>query len=118
MNELRVKRVYEAKDEADGMRILVDRLWPRGITKADAKLDAWIRAVAPSTELRKAFHGGNLSFDDFKARLIAGLEANDQAKAFKAEIRGILEKRNVTLLFSAKDTEHNNAVVLRDWILD
>lgn len=116
MHELKVKRVYQESDAADGIRILVDRMWPRGISKD--RMDAWIKSVAPSAELRKRFHDGTLSFDQFKEQMVKELEASGMAQAFKRKVRDVLDKSNVTLLFAAKDAEHNNAVVLKEWILD
>ena len=115
MQELKVKRVYQESDAADGIRILVDRMWPRGISKD--RMDAWIKSVAPSSELRKHFHDGTLSFEQFKEKMVKELEASDTAQAFKLKVREVLHKSDVTLLFAAKDEEHNNAVVLKGWIL-
>lgn len=105
-----IKRVYEAAHEADGKRILVDRLWPRGLAKADAKVDLWLKDVAPSTELRKWFGHDPAKWEEFQKRYRAELKDNPAL----AELTAIVQEGTVTLLFAAKDTEHCHAVVLRD----
>ena len=112
MRRLRLKRVYETPAEEDGLRILVDRLWPRGLTREAARLDAWIKEVAPSTELRRWFHHDRARWDDFRRRYAAELEANPSSLE---ELHGKLRGRGVaTLLFSAQDLERNNAVALKE----
>lgn len=109
----KIKRVYERPDKEDGVRILVDRLWPRGLTKAKASVDLWLKDVAPSTELRKWFGHDPAKWTEFKTRYRAELRENDeQVKLLKAEIA----KGKVTLVYGAKDEEHNEAVVLQEFL--
>lgn len=116
MGELKVKRIYEAPDETDGARILVDRLWPRGISKEKAKLTEWDKNISPSNELRKWFGHDPEKFAEFRSRYTSELDANPEAGAFATRISKLLEDGNVTLLFGAKDLEHNNAVVVKEWL--
>jgi uncharacterized protein YeaO (DUF488 family) len=110
--EIKVKRAYEKPAKDDGIRILVDRLWPRGITKQAAKIDLWLKEIAPSTELRKWFHHDPAQWTEFKKRYLAELKKNKEpVTALKAE----LKKGTVTLIYSAKDEEHNQALVLKEW---
>ncbi|MDE2133273.1 MAG: DUF488 family protein [Alphaproteobacteria bacterium] len=113
---LRLKRVYEAPDESDGLRILVDRLWPRGIAKEKAHIDLWLKDVAPSNDLRRRFHGKPGAWKEFTAAYAKEL-AREPALSLAAAIEGNLADTAVTLLYAARDTEHNNAVALRDWLL-
>ena len=108
---LQLKRVYEAPSKSDGTRILVDRLWPRGLTKEKARVDLWLKEVAPSTDLRKWFAHDPAKWPEFKARYNAELKHNARQLAVlkQAVVRG-----PATLLYGAKDTEHNEAVVLQD----
>ena len=106
----RLKRVYETPAEADGMRVLVDRLWPRGLSKEKAAVDLWLKDVAPSDALRREFHAHPERFDAFRKAYVDELQGNE---AF-AELRALARKRKLTLLFAAKDEARNNAVVLRD----
>jgi uncharacterized protein YeaO (DUF488 family) len=112
---LRIKRVYEPSDDGDGKRILVDRLWPRGLSKKKAHVDAWLKEVAPSPELRRWFGHDPDKWNEFRRRYRDELEKNPEAvEALKKEIG----KSNATLLYGAKDEEHNHAIVLRDFIID
>lgn len=104
-----VKRIYEPIASRDGYRILVDRLWPRGIKKEDADIDTWLKEVAPSTELRKWFHGGEGNFAEFRKKYLAELKQNPALKELKALIK---EKKKVTLLYGAKNEEENHAIIL------
>ncbi len=109
--EIRIKRVYEQPDQHDGRRILVDRLWPRGLTKEKASIDLWLKDIAPGTELRKWFAHDTGRWEEFKERYLAELKENsEQIRILKQE----LDKGVVTLVYGAKDEEHNQAVVLRD----
>jgi uncharacterized protein YeaO (DUF488 family) len=109
---LRVKRVYDKSQKEDGWRVLVDRLWPRGMTKEAAKIDLWMKEVAPSDALRKSFRHDVNKWPDFQKRYRAELK---QKKKLLAELKKIeKEHRTLTLLFGAKDTEHNQAVVLAE----
>jgi uncharacterized protein YeaO (DUF488 family) len=104
-----VKRIYEPIAPKDGYRILVDRLWPRGIKKENAEIDTWLKEVAPSTELRKWFHGGEGNFAEFRKKYLAELKQNPALKELKALIK---EKKKVTLLYGAKNEEENHAIIL------
>lgn len=106
----RLKRVYAAPAEADGMRVLVDRLWPRGLSKDKAAVDLWLKDVAPSDALRHEFHAHPERFDAFRKAYAAELQGNEAL----AELRALARRRKVTLLYAAKDEARNNAVVLRD----
>ena len=112
---VKVKRVYEAADDEDGQRILVDRLWPRGIAKDKARIDLWLKDIAPSHALRKRFHGKPEDWDAFRAAYAAELKGDDAQAAFK-ELRSRLRKGPVTLLYAARDERHNNAVALKAWL--
>ena len=116
MSELKIKRIYEEASADDGYRILVDRLWPRGISKEKAQIDKWAREISPSAELRKWFHHEPEKFPEFCRRYFEELQNNEEASAFREMICEKLKTGNVTLLFSAKDEGCNNAVVLRDWL--
>jgi uncharacterized protein YeaO (DUF488 family) len=109
--KLKLKRVYEDPSKEDGTRILVDRLWPRGLTKEKAHVDLWLKEVAPSNELRKWFAHDPAKWPEFKARYKAELKHNTSQFALlkQAVVRG-----PATLLYGAKDTEHNEAIVLQD----
>ncbi len=113
MGEIVVKRVYEPADAADGFRALVDRLWPRGVSKERAELDAWWKELAPSAELRTAWHSEPDRFEEFAAAYRAELDAVDLAGALDV----IRFRDRVTLLFGSHDTERNHAIVLRDYLL-
>ena len=108
-----IKRAYEAPSESDGYRILVDRLWPRGLAKAAAHLDLWLKDIAPSSALRTWFGHEPSRFAEFKRRYIAELKANTGAVA---EIERIVARTSVTLVYSAKDEAHNQAIVLKDFL--
>jgi uncharacterized protein YeaO (DUF488 family) len=110
---LKIKRVYEHPDAQDGTRILVDRLWPRGLTKAKASVDVWMKDVAPSTTLRKWFAHDPDKWAEFKTRYRAELRANkEQVARLKTE----MGKKRVTLVYGAKDEEHNEALVLQEFL--
>lgn len=111
---IQLKRIYEKPEKADGFRVLVDRLWPRGISKEKAHLDLWLKEIAPSTELRQWFSHDPKKWAEFEKRYRRELSKNT---AFR-ELKDTLKKHKAaTLLFSAKDEEHNEAVVLREFIL-
>lgn len=113
---LRVKRVYEEPEKADGERILVDRIWPRGLSKEKARLSNWRKELAPSNDLRKWFGHDPEQWEGFKERYRAELEGAGKM----GDLREIAEKagENVTLLFGAKDTKHNNARALEAFVED
>lgn len=108
--DVRVKRVYEDPASGDGYRILVDRVWPRGLRKEEVGLDEWLKEVGPSTELRRWFGHDPDRFAEFAARYRAELEGSAPLARLRDRCR---EHPVVTLLYGAKDTEHNQAVVLR-----
>ncbi|NTJ61870.1 DUF488 domain-containing protein [Agrobacterium rhizogenes] len=110
---LRIKRIYEPADDGDGKRILVDRLWPRGISKNDAHIDAWVKDVAPSAELRHWFGHDPKKWDEFRRRYQDELKKNSKAVE---ELREQIGQSTATLLYGARDTEHNNAIVLMNFI--
>ncbi len=110
-----LKRAYEPASEADGVRILVDRLWPRGVTKKAAAIDRWAKDAAPSTELRKWFGHQPARWKEFGQRYRA--ELKDKRDELDA-IRAIAETGPVTLIYAAHDTAHSHAIVLRDALLD
>jgi uncharacterized protein YeaO (DUF488 family) len=105
-----LKRAYEAPSPDDGRRILVDRLWPRGVTKEEARIDEWVKAVAPSAELRRWFGHRPDRWPEFRERYKTELAGNP---AF-AELRDLVAAGPATLVYAAKDEAHNNAVVLRE----
>jgi len=105
------KRIYEDPANNDGYRALVDRIWPRGVSKEKAKLDEWMKEIAPSDELRKWFDHDPDKFDEFKKRYIKELE--DKSDLIKQLVEKSEEKK-VTLLYGAKDEQHNQAVVLKE----
>jgi len=112
---LRIKRVYKPPDSEDGARVLVDRLWPRGLSRERAQIDLWLKDIAPSDALRRRFHGDPTGWDEFTTAYFAELE---QAPAQSA-VRTLLDRLShgpVTLLFAARDETHNNAVALKDWL--
>jgi uncharacterized protein YeaO (DUF488 family) len=113
---LSVKRVYAPPEDGDGLRVLVDRLWPRGVTKEKARIDLWLKEIAPSHELRKRFHGHPALWDEFKAAYAREL-TQEPAQLHVTEILERLRETPVTLLYAAKDEDRNNAVALRDWLL-
>ena len=113
--ELSVKRIYDPPAGTDGLRILVDRLWPRGIAKDKAAIDLWLRDLAPSNTLRQRFHGKPADWAAFRAAYAREL-AGDAAQAAVATLRGHLAEGPVTLLYAARDTAHNNAVALKAWL--
>lgn len=115
--EIRLKRIYLPFEPTDGHRILVDRLWPRGIAKEKAKIECWHKEVAPSSVLRNRFHRGEVSYVQFRQLYMDELESNPEAGMFVEECRKWQAAGSITLLFGAKDEEQNNAVVLRDWIV-
>ena len=109
-----VKRVYEAVSAADGVRVLVDRLWPRGLTKEDAAVKLWLREIAPSNELRQWFHANPEAWRVFRKRYLKEL-ASAEGSAAVEKLHHLAEgKRQVTLLYASRNVEHNNATVLKE----
>ena len=110
---VKLKRVYASPSHDDGYRVLVDRLWPRGIAKADAQVDDWLKSVAPSAELRKWFHEDGSRWAEFRRRYLAELTQHRDGLRSLAKKAG---KESVTLVYSAKNESHNNAVVLKQYL--
>jgi len=110
MTNIRIKRAYEEPDGEDGTRILVDRLWPRGLTKEKAKVDLWLKDVAPSTELRKWFAHDPAKWAEFRSRYLEELKGK---KEQLSRLRQEAAKGAVTLVYGAKDQQHNEAVILQ-----
>ncbi len=115
MPVLKIKRVYNPPGDDDGARVLVDRLWPRGLSKDKAAVDLWLKDIAPSDGLRKRFHGKPEDWEQFRA---AYADELDEAVAHAAvqTLREQLRQGPVTLLFAARDEHHNNAVALEEWL--
>ena len=110
-----MKRVYKPPDDEDGIRVLVDRLWPRGLSRESAQITLWLKEIAPSNTLRRRFHGDPESWEEFKTAYIAELEREPAQSA----VRDLLDRQTrepVTLLFAARDETRNNAVALKEWL--
>lgn len=110
--KIQLKRIYEEPDEKDGYRILVDRLWPRGVSKEKAHLDLWLKDIAPSTELRKWFNHDPDKWNQFQKKYLKELKENKEAVD---TLKEHLKKGTITLLYAAKDEAHNEAEVLKDY---
>ena len=110
---IKVKRVYDEPAKSDGLRVLVDRIWPRGLKKSDAQIDEWFREIAPSTSLRKWFKHDPSKWEQFKRKYGTELEEHRDEVEKLARKSG---KRRVTLLFGAKDTAHNNALAQKEYL--
>jgi uncharacterized protein YeaO (DUF488 family) len=112
-NEIRIKRIHEPPDDDDGMRILVDRVWPRGVTKEAAALMLWLKEIAPSAALRKWFGHDPARWEEFGRRYRAELDRNE---ASVVRLGDLLRKGRVTLLYGAHDVAHNHAIILMSYI--
>ncbi|MBY5447676.1 DUF488 domain-containing protein [Rhizobium leguminosarum] len=112
---LHIKRIYEPKDDKDGMRILVDRLWPRGLTKQDAAVDIWLKDIAPSPALRRWFGHDPAKWTEFQRRYRDELEKNPSTVE---ELKRQIGQADATLLYAAKDLHHNHAIVLQRFVGD
>ena len=110
---INIRRIYEPPTEHDGQRVLVDRIWPRGVSREEAALDLWLKDIAPSTQLRKWFGHDPSRFDAFRDRYRQELEHNPQAVA---ELAALAKKGDVLLLYSAHDKQFNQAVVLAEYL--
>ena len=110
---IKLKRVYEVPESDDGFRVLVDRLWPRGVSKSSAQLDLWLKEIAPSTELRKWFGHDPLKWTKFRDRYFRELDNNPKAVE---QLREQVRHGIVTLVYGAKDQEHNDAVALKEYL--
>lgn len=116
MNTIRIKRIYAEPSVEDGFRVLVDRLWPRGVSREKAFIDFWAKSITPSTEIRKEFHHKLDKWGDFRTKYIDELNGNDTAPAFINELKEKLKEANVTLLYAAKSETINHAVILKEWL--
>jgi uncharacterized protein YeaO (DUF488 family) len=114
MAKVSLKRAYEAPAKGDGQRVLVDRIWPRGVSKTEARIDVWLKDVAPSTELRKWFGHKPERWAEFRTRYRRELKDNSAVSA----LRQIMAQGPVTLVYGAKDTQHNQAVVLAEYLVE
>ena len=108
-----VKRVYERSATSDGYRVLVDRIWPRGLSKKEIEIDEWLKDAAPSDRLRKSFHSGGLTWAEFRNSYLSELKSHRNELQRLARIA---KKGRVTLMFGSHDQEHNNAVVLMQYL--
>ncbi|OCC24640.1 hypothetical protein MB02_03910 [Croceicoccus estronivorus] len=113
MGFIRIKRIYDAPASTDGKRVLVDRIWPRGVSKESAKLDLWLKEIAPSPELRKWFGHDPARFKEFSDRYRQELKANDVAVS---ELCDLVDQADVTLLYAARDRRANHAIVLAEFL--
>lgn len=111
---LKIKRAYEKYDGDDGFRVLIDRLWPRGISKKEAHIDLWLKEIAPTAVLRQWFNHDPSKWEKFQKRYTKELDKNEEAVAKIKEV--IQKEKTVTLLYAAKDELHNDAVVLLDYL--
>lgn len=112
--EIKAKRIYEQADPEDGFRILVDRLWPRGLSKQDAKIDLWLKSIAPSNDLRKWYNHEPEKWPEFKTRYFAELEANSEAVSTLLQH---VKRGRVSFLYSSKEQDLNNATALREYVI-
>jgi uncharacterized protein YeaO (DUF488 family) len=113
MSEIRTKRAYDPSEPGDGARLLVERLWPRGLTKAEVAIDRWLKDVAPSTTLRRWYGHDPAKWEEFRQRYVAELDGEPEAWQ---PILDAARHGPVTLVYSAKDTEHNSAVALTEYL--
>ena len=115
MADIKLKRAYDTAAKKDGMRILVDRIWPRGVSKEDAAIDEWLKEIAPTSQLRKSFHDGDVSYEEFCKKYKQELQQGEQKQAFD-RLKKIVDERDaaVTLVFAAKNEQENNAKYLHD----
>lgn len=117
--DIKIKRVYEKSEADDGYRVLVDKLWPRGIRKADLPYDYWAKELTPSTAARKAFGHKAENFDAFKERYLDELNTSDEARACAQQLEENAMHAGdstITLLYAARDPKVNHAVILREWL--
>mgnify|MGYP003623569938 CR=1 FL=1 len=114
MIQIQAKRVYENEDKSDGFRILVDRLWPRGIKKENLHYDLWEKEIAPSTQLRQWFHSDETkNWDEFRKKYIQELDDNPETETF---VRTVKNHKKVTLLYALNNTEQNHADILKEYL--
>ena len=112
---LSIKRVYQPPDNEDGVRVLVDRLWPRGLSRERAQIDLWLKEIAPSDAMRRRYHGDPAAWEEFKTAYYAELKQPPAQSAVR-DLLDRLSREPVTLLFAARDETHNNAVALKEWL--
>jgi len=112
--DIRLKRAYERPEASDGIRVLVDKIWPRGVRKEDAELDEWLKEIAPSSGLRKWFNHDPARWEDFGEQYSRELDSRGE---LVQKLVALAAKDRLTLVFGARDREHNNAVVLRRYLL-
>ncbi len=115
MKKIQIKRIYDIPEKSDGVRILIDRLWPRGIKKSETQINFWLKEIAPSHELRKFFAHDKQKWLEFKQRYIEELQ---RKKDLLNNIIQELNKNDITLLYAAKDQEYNNAIVLKAYLTE
>jgi uncharacterized protein YeaO (DUF488 family) len=113
MYRLHIKRVYDAPATSDGVRVLVDRLWPRGLSKEQARVDHWLKEIAPSSQLRKWYNHDDSRWDEFKRRYFDELTVLDEPVT---QLRALIKEHTVTLLYGARPEAHNNAVALAEFL--
>jgi len=113
MKNLAIKRIYEPAADTDGFRVLVDRLWPRGMKKEDAGIDLWLKAIAPTDVLRKWYHHDGGRWDEFRHKYLLELNDNPAIEELQSLAK---EHKTVTLLYAAKDVEQNHALVLKEFL--
>lgn len=116
MFTVQIRRIYDPILPDDGFRNLVDRLWSRGISKEQAKVDMWMKEIALSNDLRKSYHNGSIEFNCFRAYYFKELQNDEYAAELNELYSEKLQAENVTLLYAAKNSEENNAVVLQEWL--
>lgn len=113
---IQIKRAYAAPEASDGYRILVDRIWPRGISKEKAQLDLWLKEIGPSKELRQSLHTNQLSFAAFTERYKEELKLGETAAAWQQLQQISQEHQTITLVYGSKDVAHNQALLLKQWL--
>ena len=113
--KLRIKRVHQPPDAEDGVRVLVDRLWPRGLSRERAQIELWLKEIAPSDALRRRYHGDPAAWEDFRTAYYTELEQPPAQSAVR-DLLDRLDREPVTLLFAARDETRNNAVALKEWL--
>jgi len=114
MTQIQIKRVYEPEEQSDGFRVLVDKLWPRGVKKENLHYDYWAKEITPSTELRQWYHlNEEQNWEEFRQRYLLELKESQEVKPFLDQIR---DKKTVTLLYASKNTEENHALVLQAYL--
>lgn len=115
MGKIKLVRIYD-HEQPEGYRILVDRLWPRGVSKVKANLNDWTKNIAPSTDLRKWFNHDDSKYPEFEKKYIQEIKANSDTPAFLAKVKDELKNQDVLFLYGSKNRTHNEAVVLKDYV--